>query len=99
MGLGGNDEPVAKPLFNIKFTDRAVEDLRVFPVSEQKWIVSALESQLASAAAEESDDRKRLRPDELAEWTIRLGDVRVFYDVDLTNQIVKIEAVGKKLFL
>src|SRR5436190_970807 len=72
MSLGRNDDdPVAKPTFNIKFTDRAVEDLRVFPVSEQKWIVSALESQLASAAAEESDDRKRLRPDDLAEWPFR----------------------------
>lgn len=86
-------------MFNIKFTEDAIEDLRVFPAYEQKWVVAALESELASAAAEESDDRRRLRPHELAEWAIRLGDVRVFYDVDVANQTVKIEAVGKKMFL
>ncbi len=85
-------------MFKIKFTKLAIEDLRVFPAVEQKWVVAALESQLGSDAAEESDDRRRLRPHEPAEWTIRLGDVRVFYDVDVANQTVKIEAVGKKLF-
>ena len=85
-------------MFNIKFTKRAIDDLQVFPAYEQKSIVTALEFQLASDAAEESDDRRRLRPHEPAEWAMRLGDVRVFYDVDVANQIVKIEAVGKKLF-
>jgi mRNA-degrading endonuclease RelE of RelBE toxin-antitoxin system len=33
----------------------------------------------------------------LAEWEIRVGEARVFYDVDIQNATVKIEAVGKKL--
>jgi mRNA-degrading endonuclease RelE of RelBE toxin-antitoxin system len=48
-------------------------------------------------AAEESNDRRRLRPDMLAEWAVRLGQVRVFYDVDVTNRTVKVEAVGKRM--
>ena len=77
---------VANTMFTIKFAQRAIEDLQVFPAYEQKGIVAELESQLASDAAEESDDRSRLGPHEFAEWTIRLGDVRVFYDVDIANR-------------
>jgi len=48
-------------------------------------------------AAEESQDRKRIRPDMLAEWAVRLGQVRVFYDVDVISRTVKVEAVGKRM--
>ena len=86
-------------MFDIRFTQRATEDLQVFSRSEQKWILGQLEQQLAWNAADESKDRRRLRPCELAEWAVRLGAVRVFYDVDVANQTVKIEAVGKKMTL
>jgi mRNA-degrading endonuclease RelE of RelBE toxin-antitoxin system len=86
-------------MFDIKFTQRAIEDLQVFPKAEQKWIVSNLESQLAEDAAEETEDRRRLHPNGPVEWEIRLGKVRVFYDVDIENGTVKIEAVGKKFFV
>jgi len=48
-------------------------------------------------AAEESRDRRRIRPDMLAEWAVRLGEVRVFYDVDIPNRTVKVAAVGKRM--
>jgi mRNA-degrading endonuclease RelE of RelBE toxin-antitoxin system len=32
----------------------------------------------------------------LAEWELRIGIFRVFYDVDEENDLVKIEAVGYK---
>jgi mRNA-degrading endonuclease RelE of RelBE toxin-antitoxin system len=32
----------------------------------------------------------------LAEWELRIDEFRVFYDVDLEEQVVKIEAVGYK---
>jgi mRNA-degrading endonuclease RelE of RelBE toxin-antitoxin system len=84
-----------KTMFNIKFTKCAIDDLRFFPSIEQKRIVAELESRLAVDAGRETDDRKRLRPDGPAEWAIRFGDVRVYYDVDDKSWTVKIEAVGK----
>ena len=86
-------------MFNIQFTEHAVDDLQFFPAFEQKQILAEIESHLTVHAGQESENQKRLRPDGLAEWTIRLGGVRVFYDVDLANQIVKIEAVGRKMFI
>jgi mRNA-degrading endonuclease RelE of RelBE toxin-antitoxin system len=82
-------------MFEIKFTDRAFEDLDIFSKTEKRLILTGLESQLTADAAEENDDRKRLHFDGLAEWEIRLGNVRVFYDVDVQTRTVKIEAVGK----
>jgi len=38
----------------------------------------------------------RLMPNELAEWELRVGDCRVFYDVNEASDIVKIVAVGYK---
>ncbi len=83
-------------MFEIKFTDNALEDLEIFPRSEQKEILASLESQLTLDAAKENEDRRRLHSNGMAEWEIRLGnDVRVFYDVDIQTGTVKIEAVGK----
>jgi len=84
-------------MFEIRFTDNALEDLEIFPKSEQKEILVGLESQLTLDAAQENEDRKRLHFNGVAEWEIRLGnDVRVFYDVDIQTGTVKIEAVGKR---
>ena len=86
-------------MFDIKFTNCAIEDLELFPRSEQKWILTSLESKLKIGAAQESTDRKRLRAKEAGGWEIRLGDVRVFYNVDTINEMVKIEAIGRRFFL
>jgi mRNA-degrading endonuclease RelE of RelBE toxin-antitoxin system len=44
----------------------------------------------------ETRNRKRLHPNDLAEWELRVGKFRVFYDVDETELRVKVEAVGYK---
>jgi mRNA-degrading endonuclease RelE of RelBE toxin-antitoxin system len=44
----------------------------------------------------ETRNRKYLRPNQTAEWELRIGKYRVFYDVDNVVRIVSIEAVGLK---
>lgn len=53
--------------------------------------------QLAQRPTVETRNRKRLRPNEIAEWELRLGQLRVFYSVDQHALIVRIEAVGLKV--
>ena len=84
-------------MFEIRFTHDAFDDLQVFTKDERRQIVTTLESELTLHPALESVDRRRLNPNGLAEWEIRVGKARVFYDVDVKNGTVKIEAVGKKL--
>ena len=83
-------------MFNIEFTTESVDDLRSFRKHDQQQIIAAMEAQLTHQATEETRNRKRLRPNQLAEWELRIGDWRVFYDVDTEAAVVKIEAVGYK---
>jgi mRNA-degrading endonuclease RelE of RelBE toxin-antitoxin system len=82
--------------FVIEFTSKAVEDLRWFKKSEQRLIISHLESQLIHDPVVETRNRKRLRPNRLAEWELRVGRFRIFFDMELESHRIKIEAVGYK---
>jgi mRNA-degrading endonuclease RelE of RelBE toxin-antitoxin system len=41
-------------------------------------------------------NRKKLRPNDVSEYELRISKFRVFYDVDEEAKTVKIEAVGYK---
>jgi len=82
--------------FEIRFTLEALEDLRSFRKRERSRIVDEVENQLKHQTNEETRNRKRLRPNQLAEWELRIDRFRVFYDVELGENQVKIEAVGRK---
>ena len=45
----------------------------------------------------ETRNRKPLRPNEIANWELRLGKFRVFYNVEEEVLIVSIEAIGFKV--
>jgi mRNA-degrading endonuclease RelE of RelBE toxin-antitoxin system len=83
-------------MFRIELTPEAVEDLRLLRKFDQQQVIAAIESQLPDQAAQETRHRKRLRPNQLAEWELRVGDFHVFDDIDQANAAVKIEDVGYK---
>ncbi len=83
-------------MFRIEFTPEALEDLRLLRAYDQRRVIEAVQAQLRHQPAQETRNRKRLRPNELAEWEVRIAAFRVFYDVDEENELVKIEAVGYK---
>jgi len=82
--------------FRVRFTPRASDELRSFRKNEQKQILEAVKTQLLHEPASVTRNRKKLRPNELAEWELRVGDFRVFYDVDEAEQIVSVRALGHK---
>ena len=83
-------------MFEIKFTERAIEDLRSFETVKRKQILKGVESMLTHEPTTETRNRKRLRRNKLAEWELRAGNFRVFYDVDQGNKFIEIQAVGYK---
>ena len=83
-------------MFTIEFTIEAQDDMREFKTYENRRIIGAIEKQLLHQPTQETRNRKRLRPNQLAEWELRIEKFRVFYDVDEQEQRVKIEAVGYK---
>jgi mRNA-degrading endonuclease RelE of RelBE toxin-antitoxin system len=83
-------------MYEIEYTPQAVEDLKWFSKREQKIILDGIEMNLRYEPTAEARNRKRLRPNEIAEWELRIGTFRVLYDVDTQVRIVEIQRVGKK---
>ena len=63
---------------------------------ERQQILEEVENQLKYQPVSVTRNRKKLRPNRMAEWELRMGRFRVFYDVDEIARQVKIEAVGYK---
>ena len=84
-------------MYEIEFTATALEDLTVFRKFDQQTIIDGNESQLQYEPEAVTRHRKKLRPNNVAAWELRLGKFRVFYNVDVERFLVSIEAVGFKV--
>ncbi len=88
-------------MYTITYTEDALEDLEYFRKSERQLILDEIDQQLSFEPAIETKNRKRLRPNQLGEWELRIRKYRVFYDVFMPDEIeiagdVKIIAVGAR---
>lgn len=70
--------------------------MRFLKKYEQQQVITGIEAQLQYNPDQEARNRKRLRPNQVSEWELRLGKFRVFYDVFEQVLVVRIEAVGYK---
>jgi mRNA-degrading endonuclease RelE of RelBE toxin-antitoxin system len=80
----------------IELTADAIEDLKWFRKSQQTMILDTVEEQLSWEPTKETMHRKPLRSNDLSKWELRIGNSRVFYDIDEDNKLVKIKAIGWK---
>ena len=83
-------------MYEIEYTAEALDDLESLRKLEQKQVVDEIDAQLKHEPDVETHNRKRLRPNNVAEWELRVGRFRVFYDVRKAVSIVKVEAIGYK---
>lgn len=83
-------------MYDIEYTDRALEDIRWFRKHERNIIVDGIDQQLRYEPTVETRNRKEMEPNSTASWELRIGVFRVFYDVAEHIQIVAIERVGEK---
>ena len=82
--------------FQIEFTPSSEKDIEYFRKNEQRIILTGIRRYLSEDADVETKRRKLLRPNLLATRELRIGDYRVFYDIEEAN-LVKITAVGFKV--
>jgi|SRR5882724_3330013 len=83
-------------MFPIAFTPSALDDIQWYRKHEQKIIFDKIEEQLTYQPNVETRNRKQLRPNQVAEWELRIGKYRVFYDVDTDRNAVEVKMVGFK---
>ena len=84
-------------MYEIEFTAEALKDLKALPKNEQQEVLSGIEAQLRHEPAVPTRNRKQLRDNDVAEWELRIGRFRVFYNVYEEILIVSVEAVGFKV--
>ena len=83
--------------FEIQFAESVTNHLRALTRAERVRVLDAVARQLVHEPLVETRHRKPLRPNPIAPWELRIGPLRVFYEVvSDTPGVVYILAVGKK---
>ena len=87
--------------FKITITEDADRQLRSLPVRDQRILEAAILSRLAHQPTAPTKATKRLRPNPLAEFELRAGDLRALYNVEGDEVIVLLvgRKVGNKLIV
>ncbi|MEC4814035.1 MAG: hypothetical protein SAK29_12295, partial [Scytonema sp. PMC 1069.18] len=59
-------------MFEIDFTESAIEDLRYLKKTEQNLILDSIEQQLSQEPLAITKNRKPLRPNNISTWELRI---------------------------
>jgi mRNA-degrading endonuclease RelE of RelBE toxin-antitoxin system len=93
VGLGaGNDLA-----FNVAITREAKRQLANLSAAEQRLISHEIAARVHDQPTRVTRALKKLRPNPLAGFELRIGDLRVLYNVDVASTEVVIVAVGRKM--
>lgn len=83
--------------YQIEFAESVKAHLEVLTPSQRAMVLATVATQLANEPLTEIRNRKPLRPNPVAPWELRVGAMRVFYDVsEGPPQTVRVLAVGVK---
>ena len=83
--------------YKIEFAKCVKGHFKSLTASQRSVVIDAIEKQLTHEPLRETKKRKPLRPNPIAPWELRIGNLRVFYDVTTEEaNVVKILAVGYK---
>src|SRR5689334_13393221 len=85
-------------MYTIEFTPEAQADLAWFTKREQNIILDGIKSNLRYEPSVITTNRHPCRDDatKVADWELRIGVYRVYYNVDESVQIVSVERIGEK---
>ncbi|MCK6629060.1 MAG: hypothetical protein L6R45_28270 [Anaerolineae bacterium] len=81
--------------YRIEYSREAIDHLRDLSARQRSIVFDAVDEQLLYEPTVETRNRKLMRPNPLAIYELRVGDLRVYYDVeDDPETAVVIRAVG-----
>jgi mRNA-degrading endonuclease RelE of RelBE toxin-antitoxin system len=92
-GIGGFE----KLVYRIEYSPASERHLRSLTARQQAIVLDTVDEQLMYQPTVETKNRKPMRPNPLAPWELRIGNLRVYYDVEEEpDAVVCINAVGVK---
>ena len=84
--------------YHIEYSPDAEDHLRTITARQQAIVLDAVDKQLIHEPALETRNRKPMRPNPIAPWELRIGNIRVYYDMqEEPERVVYIRAIGIKL--
>jgi mRNA-degrading endonuclease RelE of RelBE toxin-antitoxin system len=84
--------------YAIEFTEQADEQFKHLTAREKSTLVDQLERQLVHQPSLETRNRKPMRPNPVAPWELRVGHLRVYYEVSHDPaRVVTVRAIGTKV--
>lgn len=83
--------------YRIEYSPDAENHLRALTARQQRIVLDAVDKRLVHQPTVETRHRKPMRPNPLAPWELRIGTLRVYYDVEEEPEpMVCVRAVGIK---
>ncbi len=83
--------------YRIEYSPDVEEHLRFLTARQCAIVLDTVDAQLPHQPTVETRNRKPMRPNPLAPWELRIGELRVYYDIEeAPEQMVYIRAVGIK---
>lgn len=83
--------------YAIEYSPETIGHLRVLTARQRTTVFDTVEEQLGHQPKVETRNRKPMRPNPIAPWELRIGTLRVYYDVeDAPEPKVLIRAIGVK---
>jgi len=83
--------------YRIEYSPATEEHLRVLTARQRAIVFDGVDEQLEHEPNVETRNRKPMRPNPLAPWELRLGELRVYYEMEESPEpVVTILAVGVK---
>ena len=83
--------------YAIEFAPAVEAHLRALTAAQRSRVLKGIEDHLSHQPTLETRNRKPMRPNLLAAWELRLGDLRVYYRVQQSpRKVVQVAAVGIK---
>lgn len=83
--------------YQIQYSPEAEGHFRALTARQQALILDTVDVQLVYHPTVETRNRKPMRPNPIAPWELRIGKLRVYYDVEETPEpVVHVLAIGIK---
>lgn len=83
--------------YRVDFAASAREQIRALSARQRATLFDVIERQLQHEPMVETRNRKPLRPNPIAPWELRVGELRIFYEIAAEEpDRVRVLAVGIK---
>jgi mRNA-degrading endonuclease RelE of RelBE toxin-antitoxin system len=83
--------------YRIEYSPETADHLQVLTARQRSIVFDVVDRQLADQPGVETRNRKPMRPNPVAPWELRAGNLRVYYDIiEDPEKSVTVLAVGVK---